>query len=594
MISVAVPWALAALPLVALPLILHLVHRREPPEVLFPAVRYLDDATRDHRRRLRVQHLLLLLVRTLILLALVLAAAGLRLPRLSVGSHPPTALALVVDNSASSGVVVDGEVLVRSLAAAARDVVARATPADRLWLLTANGSVLAGTPEILSEQLEALTSVPYRLDLGAAITRARALTAAAGLPGEVVVVTDVQRSALGAASGDGPILLLRPTGAVAPNRALHLVEAVDLPWSRDGGRLRVEVTAPDSVPVPVLVTTGTSAAREVLVPPGIATTMPVMPSVAGWGSVTVTLPPDEFRIDDSREVPIRVAPPPTVTWDTGDRFVAAALEVLAADRRIRRGGEITVGPLGGGASLVVPPTDPAQIGALNRGLAGRGIPWQYGTPTHVTTHTDSNEVLPQAVAVHQRFTLESTGATPPPLLTVADEPWLVQSGQVLLLGSRLDPSWTELPVSAPFVPLLDRLLTRHLAGGGFLPAIAVGTTILLPPGVDAVVGMTGRIGVESGGPWAPTTPGAHFLLAGTDTVGAIPVTVDPRESQLSRASDAEIAALWPGVTTAALGVGALRAFGSARGDLRTALLVLAALGLLAESLLTSRTRTIAA
>ncbi len=561
--------------------------------MLFPAVRYLDDATRAHRRRLRVQHLLLLLVRTLTLLALVLAAAGLRLPRLPIGSHPPTALALVVDNSASSGLVVDGEPLVRSLAAAAREVVGRATPADRLWLFTADGSVLAGSPETLRSQLDALDAVPHRLDLGAAISRARALMAGAELPGEVVIVSDAQRSALSDASGDGPVLLLRPTGDAPPNRDLHLAEAIDLPWTGDGGRIRVEVAAPDSVPVPVLVTAGAST-REVLVPPGGSATIPIAPSTAGWGSVTLTLPPDEFRLDDHRELPIRVAPPPAVAWEPTDRYLSVALDVLAADRRIRRGGQITVGRLGSGASLVVPPSDPALLGALNRSLASRGIPWQYGTPVDAAMQTDSTDVLPVDVAVHRRIALDATGTATPPLVTVAGEPWLVQSGDVLLLGSRLDPAWTALPVSAPFVPLLDRLLTRYLASGGLLPEVMVGTRQLLPPGVDGVVGVGGRVAVESGGPWTPVVPGAHFLLAGSDTVGAIPVRVDPRESLLTRAESAEISALWPDVAIMPLATGAARAFGSSRGDLRTTLLVLAALGLLAESLLTLQTRMLPA
>ena len=70
------PLWLWALPAAALPLILHLVARRQPPTVAFPAVRYLQQVTRDHQRRLKLQHWLLLLVRTLLVLALILAAAA--------------------------------------------------------------------------------------------------------------------------------------------------------------------------------------------------------------------------------------------------------------------------------------------------------------------------------------------------------------------------------------------------------------------------------------------------------------------------------------------------------------------------------------
>ena len=70
------PWLLAGLLAAGVPLLLHLVQRREPPTVVFPAVRYLLDATREHQRRLRIRHWLLLLLRTLLIVALVLAAAG--------------------------------------------------------------------------------------------------------------------------------------------------------------------------------------------------------------------------------------------------------------------------------------------------------------------------------------------------------------------------------------------------------------------------------------------------------------------------------------------------------------------------------------
>ena len=76
MIGFLQPWALLGLPLVGLPLLLHLMQRRDPPTVEFPAVRYLVQISEEHQRRLRLRHWLLLLVRTLLVLALVLAAAG--------------------------------------------------------------------------------------------------------------------------------------------------------------------------------------------------------------------------------------------------------------------------------------------------------------------------------------------------------------------------------------------------------------------------------------------------------------------------------------------------------------------------------------
>ncbi|MEK7380436.1 MAG: BatA domain-containing protein, partial [Gemmatimonadota bacterium] len=102
MIGFTTPWVLAGLLVAAVPILLHLFARREPPTVDFPAVQYLADTARHHQRRLNLQHLLLLLVRTLLIVTLVLAAAGPTRPGGSSAGHAPTAMVLVFDNSLSS------------------------------------------------------------------------------------------------------------------------------------------------------------------------------------------------------------------------------------------------------------------------------------------------------------------------------------------------------------------------------------------------------------------------------------------------------------------------------------------------------------
>ncbi|MCU0621436.1 MAG: BatA domain-containing protein, partial [Gemmatimonadales bacterium] len=120
------PWALLGLAAAAVPILLHLVQRREPPTVLFPAVRYLVDATREHQRRLKVRNWLLLVVRTLLVAALVLAAAGPLVARSGLALHAPAALVLILDNSLSSGVVVGGTPRLDELRRAADGMLARA------------------------------------------------------------------------------------------------------------------------------------------------------------------------------------------------------------------------------------------------------------------------------------------------------------------------------------------------------------------------------------------------------------------------------------------------------------------------------------
>ncbi|MHC4837243.1 MAG: BatA domain-containing protein [Planctomycetota bacterium] len=71
----AVPAALWGLPLVAVPIIIHLLQRRRTRKVDFAAMRFLAEALRRTRRRVLMEDMLLLMLRTLAVLALVLALA---------------------------------------------------------------------------------------------------------------------------------------------------------------------------------------------------------------------------------------------------------------------------------------------------------------------------------------------------------------------------------------------------------------------------------------------------------------------------------------------------------------------------------------
>ena len=210
MIGFLHPWVLAGLVAAAIPILLHLLARREPPTVVFPAVRYLVTTTREHQRRLKLQNLLLLLLRTLLVATLVMAAAGPTVPLTGVPGHAPSALVLIIDNSPSSGAVVGGTPQLGQLAAAARRVLARATPEDALWLLTADGIPRRGDRASLGELLNGITVSPRRMELGAAITLAGDVLASEPRPGEIVLLTDLQASALSPAEPLVPVLVGRP------------------------------------------------------------------------------------------------------------------------------------------------------------------------------------------------------------------------------------------------------------------------------------------------------------------------------------------------------------------------------------------------
>jgi hypothetical protein len=142
-----------------------------------------------------------------------------------------------------------------------------------------------------------------------------------------------------------------------------------------------------------------------------------------------------------------------------------------------------------------------------------------------------------------------------------------------LLGSRLEPAWTDLPVSAGFMPFMDGLLNRLARGEAALDRGAPGDPVPLPDLVTEVRQGNREWRVEGGGLFQPTEPGVFYLQAGRDTVGAISVNPDPRESRLVRASDAQARQLWKGAQVVPLAEAGDAAFSSAsRGDLRGPLL----------------------
>ncbi len=590
MIAFTAPWALLGLAAAALPLLLHLVQRREPPERAFPAIRYLEDATRDPRRRLRFRNWLLLILRTLLIIALVLAAAGATMRRVRVGPHAPSALVIVLDNSASSGAIVDGEPLLARLVRSARQVLDHATLSDRLWILAADGIARPGSADELRARLGELTLEPIRLDLGAAIGQARDLVVASGRPGEVVVISDMQQTALGAARGAGPVLVLRPTAVPPANRAITGLSAGVQPWGPEGGHVTVTVTSSDTTPVPVTLTVGGRPLRDVLVSPGIASVQRIGVVAPGWTMLTASLPPDELRSDDAQVIGLRVAPPAAVHWDAAEKHVNAALSVLAADGRVRAGGGMQFGSLGPGVSVVEPPADPARVGALNRLLAARGATWRFGNTIIAAGRSDSGALIPSRENVTRRVALESIGSSGDVLATVDRSPWIVRTGDVILLGSRLDPDWTTLPLSAAFVPFVDAVVTRASRGDLAVPDAAAGVPVAMPPRVTAVV-QGGHSSAIGNAPWRPSATGVYHLLAAGDTVGAVSVHIDPRESILFRAPDRAIRSLWPGATIAGLDDGPSRAFAAGtRGDLRGALLLVALACVLGETTLVGRAR----
>ncbi len=548
MIAFLQPLALLGLSAAAIPAILHLFTRRVPPTVSFPAVRYLAETERQQSRRLKLRHLVLLVLRTALIASLVLAAAR-PVVRVKVGgAHAPTALVLVVDNSASSGAVVGGRPVVDALGEQALAVLARVSDADRLWLMLADGLPRPLTAAAARAEVRGLTPSPRRLDLGRAIRMAAALVKSSGLlQQEIVVLSDWQRSALSGGEPVGVRVLAWTPGLVAENRGIDSAWVEPERWSPAGDVVAVLGGSGRSPAALRLALGGREVSRAVAFP-GDRVVLGARGGRPGWYVARVSLDPDELRADDDWLLAVRVSEPAAAAAEPGaGRYVAQALLVLQEGGRVASGRTVVLSDrLAGVKSVVFPPADAAEVGSLNRALAARGVGWRFRERLDGEWRLNGDVGPAAGETVRQRYRLETdalggTSSQDPHgqavLARAGDEPWLVRIGEVLLVGSRLEENWTSLPLTASFVPLVDLMVNRLAAGEVVRVRAQPGAVVELPVGVNGVwlpegvvpVGEDRRFG-------APREPGVYFLRgAAGDTVGALEVNHDARESRLEEA-----------------------------------------------------------
>jgi len=608
------PLGLLFLGAALVPPLLHLFQRRRPPDVAFPAVRYLRQTEREALRTIRLRHVLLLLLRVAAVALLAIAAARPVVPRQGAG-HQPTALVLVLDHSLSSGAVAGGVRAFDDLAARARETLVAARASDAVWLIGADGIARRGSREELLRVLAAARPEPRRLDLSAAVATAARLVRASGfVQGEVHVLSDLQRTAFGAAdsvAGGLPLLFYHPAADAPANRAVVGARAAPRTWLVGSpGAVEVSVggaPAPAGGKAAVTVTVGGKPGGRALVTAGDVAAIAATAPGTGWIAGDVQLEPDELRADDRRPFAVRVVAPAEVRVDGQadlGGFVAEVLRTLAAAGQLRLGGPGTAGSgvtlaehaVASGASTVVfPPHDPVQLGAANRSLAAAGVPWRFGARVE---REDTLAALPAVlrpiagVQIHRRYRLEAQpGTTGADVLARAGgDAWLVRSGRVVLVGSRFVPEETALPLSPGFVPFVGSLVNLLARGDEGIVEAAPGESVPLPEAVTAIAFGAGQARPVEGGTAvsAPADPGVYPLLAGGDTVGELVVAPDPRESDLRRAGASDLAALFPGarvtVAATARAYAAERFRGAGRAELTGAALLAALLALVVEGL----------
>ncbi|HSG49681.1 MAG TPA: BatA and WFA domain-containing protein, partial [Longimicrobiales bacterium] len=306
---------------IGVPLFLHLFHRHQARRLSFPALRYLHRTERDHARRIRARQIVLMLLR--IVAVLLLVGAGARLFLRGPGSaHAPTALAIVLDNSMSSGLVRGQERTLDHLKAVALRTLDVANESDRIWVLRAGEpwhASVPGTREQARRVVQETLPTAARGDLSAALAHAAELVGTAGLEAaEIHLLSDLQATAfseLPIPAGDVPVVVWAAEEEGASNRGIvRVVVGGGLP-PLQGQRSELTLQASrgadgDTVPIPVRVTMDDRIRGAGAVPPGASLALPLPAASAGWVLGTVDADPDDLSADDRRYFAFRARPAP--------------------------------------------------------------------------------------------------------------------------------------------------------------------------------------------------------------------------------------------------------------------------------------------
>ena len=545
--------------LVAVPLIVHLLRRRVGRTVDFPAVRYLARMEREHSRELKMRHRLLLLLRVLAVILLALAAAR-PVARLAGVGHSPVAVAIVLDNSMSSGAVSEGRSSLDGLREEARSLLQSLSPDDRAWIVSADGRVFGGPPSELQGTLDGLKALGGRGDLAAAVRRAVGL-ARGGAPRTPVValLSDGQANSFDASAdslvdvGNVPVVALLKPRQIR-NRAILSAAANPLRWTPTGS-VDFAIASSDSASWRIALD-GRTVARGTVAPAGIddpaIISHKLSSSTVGWLRGSVELDADELRGDDVRWFALRVAPAAAVAVraESGP-FVVAALSTLIEESRLAKGAEGVAGTVtvtGADATgiqsplLLMAPADPVRVGEANRTLSRLGIPWRFGAISRdlVLTRASAGSTSPlDDVPVRLRYPLvfspgSATGSQVDTLATAGGAAWAVSGDGYVLVASPFEPDATDFPLRATFVPWLLDVLSRQLGEDGRLVQAYPGESLTGFARISALERPDGSlVTLNSDRLVAPDLPGVYFLRRQANRAGALVVNPEAEESDLA-------------------------------------------------------------
>ena len=201
----AVPLFLLAALAAAIPVALHMINRQRAKELPFSTLRFLRVSVQKTRRRKRVHDVVLMILRmaVLLLISLGLARPTVTNLRSLLGGEAQSAVAIILDNSASMGVIDQGKTQpvarFETALSAARQIVREVRPGDEVALWVTCGPEFPGQGQFDIEhdkvkQILDQCAVSYgRADLSVKVEQARKLVSASKSANkEIYVLTDMQ------------------------------------------------------------------------------------------------------------------------------------------------------------------------------------------------------------------------------------------------------------------------------------------------------------------------------------------------------------------------------------------------------------------
>ena len=196
----------------AIPVILHMISRQRAKHLPFSTLRFLRTSVEKTRRRRRIQDVLLMMLRAAALVLIAMGLSEIKVTQLSalLGRGAASAVAIVLDNSASMAVADKGRPRFETARGAVDQILQELGPDDQTALLLTGGPPFAEQGQLDSSRDAFLRMFNQcsvsneRADLAMRIQEARKTLAASGAPNKVIyVITDVPKHGWEGLKGEG-------------------------------------------------------------------------------------------------------------------------------------------------------------------------------------------------------------------------------------------------------------------------------------------------------------------------------------------------------------------------------------------------------